>query len=261
MTFPESPREIYTQNPLVEVICQLKFAPILKIETEPPAAFQELLRKEYPLMQEAVVGQILFPPEVMKAFRDTVPALMQGRAYHFASSDEVWKIALTRDFIALSATHYTRWEEFRSRLEVILKALVDVYAPAFFVRVGLRYRDVIRKSMEGLQELNWADLLQPHILGELGAPNIANAVQHTAREVVISLDNGLGQVRVLHGLIRQAGDTDFSYSIDSDFFSEGRTELNDVFRVLDLFNREAGRLFRWCTTPLLHRRLGASELP
>jgi uncharacterized protein (TIGR04255 family) len=47
MTFPEdSPRVIYGRNPLEQVICQIRFPTILKIDTELPAAFQEQIRSD-----------------------------------------------------------------------------------------------------------------------------------------------------------------------------------------------------------------------
>ena len=260
MTFPDSPRVIYKQNPLVEVICQLKFPPILKIDTEPPASFQERIRKGYPLLQESTAEQQPLPPGIAKLIGQAVPGFFQGQAYTFLSEDQKSKVVLTREFIAVSTGHYARWEEFRSRLQTAVEALRLTYEPSFFVRLGLRYRDVIRRSMRGLEHLDWSKLLRPHILGELGSPRLSNSIQHAARDVLISLDEAKGQVRVLHGLIREEKEKGFSYSIDSDFFYEGRTELKDAFNHLDSFNREAGRLFRWFTTPLLHKHLGATKL-
>jgi uncharacterized protein (TIGR04255 family) len=260
MTFPNSPRVVYKQNPLVEVICQLKFPPILRIDTEPPAAFQERIRKDYPLLQENVSDQQPLPPGIAKLIGQSIPGFFQGQAYTFLSEDQSSKVVLTREFIAVSTGHYTRWEEFRSRLQTAVEAVRLIYEPNFYVRIGLRYRDVIRKSVRGLEHVDWAKLLRPHILGELGSPKLSSSIQHATRDVLISLDEDKGQVRVLHGLIREEKEKRLSYSIDSDFFYEGRTELKDAFSHLDSFNREAGRLFRWCITPLLHKYLGATKL-
>jgi uncharacterized protein (TIGR04255 family) len=261
MTFPETPRVIYAQNPLVEVVCQLKFPPILRIETELPATFQEAIRKEYPLTQIAEAQRIPLPPALMKLVEQSAPGLVQGRTYQFLSEDRKWTLAIARDFLALSTSQYTRWEEFSHKLKTAIDAFVATYAPAFWTRVGLRYRDVIKKSSEALKGLEWPQILQQHILGELGSPELSNSIQHAAREVVISLNATRGQVRILHGLIREPGDTDFSYSIDSDFSSEERTEINNAFELLDAYHHEAGRLFRWFTTPILHERLRPTKLP
>ena len=49
--FPDSPREIYQQNTIKEVIAQLRFPTILQVAAEPPALFQNQLRHAYPLYQ------------------------------------------------------------------------------------------------------------------------------------------------------------------------------------------------------------------
>src|SRR6266852_706318 len=46
--FPEFTRVIYQRNPLVEVVCQLRFSPILRIDTDPPAEFQDRIRSAFP---------------------------------------------------------------------------------------------------------------------------------------------------------------------------------------------------------------------
>jgi len=210
-------------------------------------------------MQEVPPEQPLLPLAVAKVIGQAVPGFLQGRTYSFLSEDERWKIALTREFLALSTATYISWSEFRSKLQVATDALVATYSPSFFVRIGLRYRDVIRKATLGLEEIQWSKLLKPHVLGELGHPRISKLVQHSAHDLLISLDGRKGQVRILHGLIREGQNRDFSYSIDSDFFYEGRTELTHVFEYLDSFNKEAGKLFRWSITPLLHKRLGPTK--
>ena len=46
--FSNQPRKIYRRNQLIEVICQLRFPEILKIEAHEPADFQDAIRQVYP---------------------------------------------------------------------------------------------------------------------------------------------------------------------------------------------------------------------
>src|SRR6266851_1582000 len=123
MSFPDSPRVIYTTNPLEEVICQLKFPSILRIDSEPPAGFQDQVRGGYPLLQENPGLQLEFPANIAKMIVGDFPSISGNKVYQFSSVDGVWKIGLSREFVALSTSHYTRWEEFRSRLELVITAL------------------------------------------------------------------------------------------------------------------------------------------
>src|SRR5713226_162290 len=66
MPFPDSQRVIYDRNPLEEVVCQVKFPPILKIDSAAPAAFQDEIRGTYPLLQEVPGILVDLPAEIMK---------------------------------------------------------------------------------------------------------------------------------------------------------------------------------------------------
>jgi uncharacterized protein (TIGR04255 family) len=62
------------------------------------------------------------------------------------------------------------------------------------------------------------------------------------------------KVRLHHGFAKYKDKSETCYLIDADFFTESRTEsrnVSDAEPVLDSFNREAGRLFRWCISDRL----------
>ena len=71
--FPPAPRVFYRKAPLVQVTCQLRFQPILRI-TAPPADFQERIRRQFPLLERvpSVDLPIQLPPGVMDAIQDTI---------------------------------------------------------------------------------------------------------------------------------------------------------------------------------------------
>lgn len=259
--FPETPRAIYEKNPLEEVVCQLKFPPILRIDSEPPAAFQDSLRNQYPLLEEIEEARatIQLPPLVAKLIGGEAATLGTSKNYQFVSEDQRWRVALTREFLALSTREYKRWEEFRERMHAATETLIATYRPAFFARVGLRYRDVIRRSALGLSQVDWKELLKPHILAELASEEVSSSVRQALHDVTIALPRQ-AQVRIRHGLTRLEGGEELCYVIDADFSLEGKTEVNDAFRVLDDFHRWAGNLFRWCIRPELHERMGPSPI-
>lgn len=250
--FPDSPRVIYRKNPLEEVICQLRFPEILRIDAELPASFQDSIRKEYPLFREHSADQLRdkLPPEVVRLFAGEMSE--SPRAFDFLAADESWKVGLTRGFLSLSTTHYVRWEEFRDRLNELQRVLIDNYAPAFYARVGLRYKNVIRRSAIGDPEVAWHSLLESHILGEIGCAEVNPRIVEAARRTTFSAA-GEWNVRLQHGL--RADEDETVYVIDSDFFRDARTEISDVSGYLNEFNRESGRLFRWCVTRPLHEAM------
>lgn len=180
-------------------------------------------------------------------------------SYEFASVDAVWKLSLTRDFIALTTAKYGRWEEFRSRLESALEALVAEYCPSFFVRIGLRYRNVITRSYLGLTGEAWSNLLKASATGEL-ATDLSSTVEHFGREVVLRLGNWNAHVRVQQGLVHTEGSDEDSFLIDCDFFTDQKTEVQDGLTVLDYLNEQSRNLFRFYIEDRLHEAMDPRNL-
>jgi len=253
MRFPDSERVRYKQNPLVEVICQLRFKRLLKIESDLPAVFQEKIRKAYPDTREATTVSTL-PPQLAQLV-GLEPGAIGQRAFDFLTADSTWKVSLTSHFIAVTATEYRTWEDFKARLDPIVDAFCDVYDVGSFTRIGLRYRDVIQRSKLNLSGKRWAELLNGDLVGELREQSFEQAAKHAARELVLGLDFDEASVRLYHGFAQLQGTEESCYLIDSDFFREQETERADVKAILDRFNREAGRLFRWSIADPLHNSM------
>ncbi len=262
--FPETPRVIYQRNPLVEVICQLRFPSILRIASEAPASFQESIRSRYPLFREERSVNLVpgVPEEIAKVIQSEAQQTTSALRYSFSSEDEKWQAHLTRDFLALTTPEYRRWEEFEGHLTELIQALLENYSPGFYSRIGLRYRDVIRRSELGLADWEWKDLLKPEIAGELGSSLVCKAVEVVKRELVLRLPEG-GKLKVRHALVTPNGETvtEAQFLIDADFFIDSRTETNDAFGHLKRFNREAGHFFRWCIQEKLHEALRPQSVP
>src|SRR3989442_14073067 len=153
MIFPDASRVLYERNTLQTVVCQLRFPQILRIEADEPVAFQERIRAEYPILNTRAQLDLAaaLPEEIAKLVNASLPLpIRQGRAYDFASPDEKWKATLAGTFIALTATRaYERWEGFKTRLTPLVNAVIEIYQPAFFSRIGLRYQNAIQRSALG----------------------------------------------------------------------------------------------------------------
>ncbi len=261
MSFPESERVIYDKNPLIDVVCQLRFPSILRIDAESPTSFQEAIREDYPLYEEVLGADLvtkMLPDLVRLMGRDV--QFPGGKTYQFSTDDQLWRLTLTRDFLALTCNKYERWEDFRKHLDRPIEALIKAYKPAFFTRIGLRYRDIISRDKLGLKGYKWSQILRPHIAGEL-ASDIAENVVGISSEVVIRLEDTEGRVHLRHGLVQDAQTQELCYLIDADHYFEGRVKTPDAYRYLDQFNSTAGRLFRWCIQDDLNRAMGPRPVP
>jgi len=259
MPFPEVQRVLYKKNPLDQVICQLRFPPILKVDAEIPAEFQEMVRRHFPNFSEASEWNIEIPPSLGSQIPQDIirPALQASgiKNYEFSSEDGQWKINLTRSFVALTTKRYHRWEELKEKLEIPLDALVAVYSPDYFSRIGLRYIDVIKRSTLNLADVSWQELLQPYIAGILGAPEVGGHVKNFENKHEIGLSDGESVVRIITRFVAALDDGEICYMIDSDFFNASRIKLESAIEKLDYFNVRASRLIQWCITERLHNAM------
>jgi uncharacterized protein (TIGR04255 family) len=257
LLFPEVPRILYDKNPLELVICQFRFPPILKIEAEIPSGFQEAVRSQFPLFNDARPAAGLgagLPTEISNLLGAMLPT-PTPRTYEFTSSDSMWQITLTRESLALTCRQYKRWEEFRKMLQVPFSSLLENYAPSFFTRIGLRYRDVICRSELNLANVPWSELLRAELAGEFHSP-IAGNITHSAHQLIVSLSGGKAQVLIQHGTLPRQRDKEVCYYIDNDFSTEQRRNTNDTMETLDYFSKQSWRLFRWCIGDKLHDAMG-----
>ncbi|GDX40580.1 hypothetical protein LBMAG21_08720 [Armatimonadota bacterium] len=134
----------------------------------------------------------------------------------------------------------------------------EIFHPRYYTRIGLRYQDMIVRSRIGLDGIAWNALLQPYILGELGSNDIESSIVARFTQCLINLSASQSQVRLGHGF---GPDTEegVPYVIDSDFFTDIKTEKGQVLDALDYFNKQSGRLFRWCITPRLHAAMDPQQ--
>ncbi|NOX09764.1 MAG: TIGR04255 family protein [Gammaproteobacteria bacterium] len=251
MPFPDSPRIIYKKNPLVEVLCQVQFSTLLRIESEKPTAFQEAIYENYPSLEEkeSLTVEVSTDDGIVK--KQTKPI------YEFSTEDGVWKVILASDTLTLQTLKYTQWEEFSGRLGLLIDALQEIYRPKFYSRIGLRYKDIIKRSILGLDDKPWNELLNPAVVGVLGNEDIHDDLTNEVNgRFVVALNNGKKEyAHVQHGLVVNKETSEQCYLIDADFFVDAPTEIGNTNDILSTFNRKSGRLFRWCITQSLHESM------
>ena len=261
MLFAPYERLQYARSPLVEVICQLRFPTILSIGANEPAAFQEAVRKDFP---RYAARQEQVPPKVVK--KGNATALEPQKPitnYHFVSEDGRWKLNLTQNFIALSTLRYQRWEDFAARLDQPLAQFIQIYQPAFFERLGLRYVNAISRQRLGLEDQLWDDLIRDHYVGILGQPDVEETeITKCSLDVETPLVGGYRmKVHAGPGLIG-GGKTDkeVKFILDSDFSAAGQLTADSVPAKLEDMHRFALCLFRGAITDELHQAMGPTPL-
>jgi uncharacterized protein (TIGR04255 family) len=259
MSFPSSPRVVYRRNPLVQVICQLRFPTILEIGTEDPADFQKLIRQKYPLYNRQADSSPVssrIPKEIGELMGRFGIAIGGPGTHKFTTEDETRSISLTTEFVAITEDAYVRWENLRPEIDLMVKSLVEVYKPAFFARIGLRYQDEIDKDSLGLESEPWNNLIKSEMLGLLGVSYLEKGIVESESTSLCSIDDQVpgAKIRIRQGLVARP-EQNHIYRIDADLFVESHKGAEDVLPILDQLNRTGGNFFRWAITDQLAHAL------
>lgn len=246
-------RQILHKNPLAEVICQLRFPEILMINAQPPAEFQEEIRSEFPqytLRKDALPPKITGAPGNLSL--ENQPASIN---YQFVSADGVWRVNLTSTFISLACNRYTRWEEFAKHLDRPLAAFIQLYKPAYFSRVGLRYLNFISRKELSLVDTPFSDLIQQPYLGLLAEEDVPeHTVMCSSLDTELSIPGGCrAKIHAGPGIVKRNGkqDNEVRFIFDQDLYMSGNISVNLSTGVLETLHRQAYSIFRGAITDTL----------
>lgn len=262
MAIPEVGRFIYRSNPLDTVICQIRYNPILKIDTQAPADFQEVISSEYPNFtetSEVIFGIQIGSPQVQAEEFKQLERSQEGKNYEFASEDSKWKVNLTRSSISLSTKDYIKWEDFIERFEKVFNVFVSIYHPTTFTRIGLRYIDIVARSKLGLSGVDWSELIQDYILGVLSNDDVKDTIKNYESHFQVLLEDGENRVRVITKTV-QSSEGEQCYLLDSDFFNTNKLKYEEALPVLKYLHSNALKLFRWYIKDKLNDTLGPQQV-
>ena len=129
-------------------------------------------------------------------------------------------------------------------------ALIDIYRPTYFSRLGLRYINAIQRRSLNLENRSWSELIKPSILGELALPQFEKNLETAGFQVRVKIPDGNGSF-ILRSGVRQVvqqgqASPELSFMLDFESLKEQRTEVKDAEHLLTGFHELAGRAFRWC---------------
>lgn len=256
------PRCLYENNQLADVICQLRFPRILTIQANLPVDFQEAIRDEFPQFSSR---QEMPAPKLQAASGNlSIQKQESVTNYQFTSQDGIWRVNLTSGFISLACNRYTCWEDFARKLDKPLAAFIQIYKPAYFERVGLRYLNFFSRFDLGLEGVPFRELIQPGWLGPLSEEDVPESM---LTKCTVDIDANLrggckAKVHAGPGLVRKNGkqDTEVKFVFDQDLYMPGNLPVALSAGALETLHRQADSFFRGAITPMLHNALEPHEI-
>ena len=251
--FSNEERCLYRRNQLAEVICQLRFPEILLISAKPPVDFQEMIRDEYPQysqLKNNPAPKISGVPGHLSI--ENQPATIN---HQFASADGVWRVNLTGTYFSLSCNRYTCWEDFAKKLDKPLAAFIQIYKPAYFQRVGLRYLNFISRNSLSLEQEPFSELISSPYLGLLADEEVAEkTVTRCSVDTELAIRGGCRvKIHAGPGLIKKNGvaSKEVHFIFDQDLYMPGNVAVNLSAGTLQTLHAQAYSIFRSAITDTL----------
>lgn len=139
MSLRTSPALSLSRSPLVHVLVQVRFSPILQMVDYVPKLQESLRLEGFPLFnqEQTQTAKFLFAgPEVSTSTR-----------WQFLAKDGVQGVVLANNFLTFEVAEYSNFEEFVNAFHKVAD-LVDTTVPGELIvqRVGLRYIDLVRNA-------------------------------------------------------------------------------------------------------------------
>lgn len=149
------------RSPLVVVLGQVRFSPILLMESYVPAIQDDLRRSGFPGFRKGVVEEVTWNFAQNVNAEPAVETVKRPR-WEFFSADATWRIVLTEEALTLATSEYVRYDDpFERFMRTALTALDAHAALQVVTRLGLRYVDLVQPAPgESL-----AEFLHPNLMG------------------------------------------------------------------------------------------------
>jgi uncharacterized protein (TIGR04255 family) len=168
--------------PLARVLAQVVFPGLLKIENrDVVAAFQEAIRKDYPLFEQQTVQQLQLH------IGEGQPIVQQspGNVWCFFDADRWHRLILNSSSFSLDTTLYRSRKDFIGQIRKVLSAVQTAFDPGIALRLGLRYVDRVVGD-----DLNKIDrLVRPDMMG-IASTSFRPFVRHSLTEAVLAIEEG-----------------------------------------------------------------------
>ena len=173
-----------SQQPLVFVLAEFRFSPILEMEKYIPT-LQDELRQEFPLIDTQQNQEFQISPSGI-GINTTTEWVLQSKSKKQA-------ITLNSNRLVYVTSEYDRFDGFKQQCKKALEAFIKIVNPSLWLRIGLRYNDAItEENNENIEEYVQSFLYASNSLSSVGEMN-----QHI-NEIVLETAEGCMVVRSMY---------------------------------------------------------------
>jgi uncharacterized protein (TIGR04255 family) len=171
-----NPRRRLLEAPLILVLSEVRFAPVLHISSFVPDLQERLRGTGFPGYEAGTVQQLQISA--------SGPQLTAENRWIFSSRDRTRFVVLGSGSVALQVTSYGVFEEFLQTLEPVIRAVQEIVRPEYASRVGLRY-----VNAASLAEHRLEDLFQDSVLSFRASELAVDSLSYN-QQIIGNFDGG-----------------------------------------------------------------------
>ena len=128
-----------TKQPLVLVLCQVRFSLVRKMADYIPAIQEVFRRHAFPIERSGKIQQLTITSAGVQA--------TEQERWEYRTKDEQWSVTVLQDSVVLQTTAYEKFEGFAEKLEQAVRTVLEKTEHDEFglvQRVGLRYINLVQ---------------------------------------------------------------------------------------------------------------------
>lgn len=244
----------YQRNFLSRVIFQLKYDPILTLEAESPAKFQERITSIYPGL---VTKKKIEVQANIKDGKLTTQLTKERQVWEFQAADKKRSLAISADEFSLVYSEYKDKSQIIDDLHNTWPVFQALYNANSLSRVGLRYINKI--SIPDGNPLEWTNIVNEDVRTSTFISCAAGTNYKLSRSL-----HEVHWVESDHRIALRYGihNPDFpnpiakrEFLIDIDCVSIGEIRADDAEKCLVSFNTSAESFFEKCIGDTLRERM------
>ena len=265
MKITPTPRIVYDKNPLIEVVCQIRFEPIEDLGEIQHGMLEDFSHNQYVVHEQEQSFQ--FTVDISAETGMSTPMRVpEMHIFHALTLNKSWQASFCREHLTLTCFKYENWIDFLTRTLKLFEILNKNYPEIKVQRIGLRYRNLIEREALGLAGTPWHELINPFLLGPLAHNAFSDTEIPSDADVLSMLSQVMIKIEdctllLKSTLLSSIEGNEKAFLIDADFLHEYDCEKNTIIdpetltQKLEALHANAGSLFRRCIQEKLHHAL------
>lgn len=249
----------YKNNYIYEMICEVRFSTILKINndsSEELSKLQDKLKKCFPIYNQVNKNQ--YNLKINQDNENNLPQIFtkNNKSHIFLSEDNKMKVLLTSNYISLVTCDYSDFKTYKEKFQYVIKCFNQVFKINNFNRVGIRYVNTFSKEEFDIEDNSeWNRYFINEILGlTIKKKNI----RVFNNNIEIPFDDK-SQTRIISGFgERKQEDSGVTpvFILDMDTYIVNNIMYDDLISKVDSLHNHNSEIFESLITDKLRNKMG-----